>query len=158
MIIEKNWIDTDTQHLLNSADFYGNEEYRYLFNICVERIKTWVMCNKNLLTELKNSSFDHSPFSIRQMAYGDSKVSSYVRSIQTLGRKIYRAELYKRIAEILTEEYAKLPEFARQTYSLDDYVESYVVNFMRENKKKIGQLASAQVYGAMRNIINDALM
>ena len=74
-----------------------------------------------------------------------------------MGRYAYKTELRKQVAEALAEEYAKLREFARQAYSLDNYVESFVGEYMEKNKNKINREISAHAYGSMRRILDRAL-
>lgn len=155
MYIGEKWINTDVDHNLRNKDFYNGKDYQRLLNICTERITRWVENNDDLIGALNNAR--STSYGARQIAYVDCGVGTCIRKIQTLGRHAYAAELRKQVAEALAEEYAKLPEFARQAYSLDNYVENFVSEHMKKNKNKINREISARAYNEMRRILDRAL-
>lgn len=155
MYIGEEWISTDVDRYLSNKDFYNSKDYIRLRDICTERIQRWVEHNGDLIGALNNTPF--TSYGARQIAYADCDVGTYIKKIQVLGRYAYKAELRKQVAEALAEEYAKLPEFARQAYSLDNYVENFVSEIMKKNKNQINREISARAYNEMRRILNRAL-
>ena len=155
MYIGKKWINTDANRSLNNNDFYNSKDYQRLLNICTERVTRWVELNGDLIGALNNARC--TSYAARQIAYADCGVGTYIGKIQVLGRYAYKAELRRQVAEAFAEEYAKLPEFARQAYSLDNYVESFVGEYMEKNKNKINREISAHAYNEMRRILDRAL-
>ena len=155
MYIGEKWISTDVDRNLSNKDFYNSKEYLRLLNTCTERVTRWVENNGDLIGALNNTRA--GSFGARQIAYADCGVGTYINKIQVLGRYAYKAELRKQVAEALAEEYAKLPEFARQAYSLDNYVENFVSEIMKKNKNQINCEISARAYSEMRRILDRAL-
>ena len=155
MYIGEKWISTDVCRNLTNNDFYNSKEYQRLLNICTERVTRWVERNSELVDTLHDAHC--GSYGARQIIYADCGISTYIGKIQSLGRYAYGAELCKQVAEALAEEYVKLPEFARQAYSLDNYVGSFVNEYMSKNKNQINREISAHAYGSMRKIIDHAL-
>jgi hypothetical protein len=155
MYIGEKWISTDVDRNLSNKDFYSSKDYQRLLNICTDRVTRWVEHNGDLIGALNNTRC--TSYGARQIAYADCGVGTYIGKIQQLGRHAYAAELRKQVAEALAEEYAKLPEFARQAYSLDNYVENFVSEHMKKNKNKINREISARAYNEMRRILDRAL-
>ena len=156
MYIGEKWINPDINHNLNNGDFYNSKDYQHLLNICIKRVTSWVENNGDFIETLK-SRYSPAAFGARQIAYAESGIGTHINKIQTLGRYAYKVELRKQVIEALTEEYTKLPEFARQTYSLYDYANGFVYEYMEMNQNEINREISAHAYKEMRKVLDCAL-
>lgn len=155
MYIGEKFIETNVNYNLVKNDFYNNVVYRNLLKECTERVTHWIESNSILINTLNTAR--HTSYGARQIAYTDCGISVYIGKIQRFGCRVYKAELRKQVTEALAGEYNKLPEFARKTYSLDDYVESFVTCHMEKNKNQINREISAHAYNEMRRILDRAL-
>ena len=150
--IGTEWVNIDPYDILWNSDFINSP----LYKDCIERgksnIEHYVNNNKTMLSLVSEQSYGDS-YALRQLIYHNSYLSSLICRLQTEGRRRYRMEAMDKIKAAIAPEYANLPEFFRNAYSIDDVARSYFNKVTADLKNQINKASTAYFYQNMRDHI-----
>ena len=155
MYIGETWVNTNVENVLAKAEFYSTDFYKDKIETAKRRIDHWIDRETELLNHLEKRYVTN--YVICQMIYTDCGIGSYANKLQASGRRIYKRALIETIKEIIAPEYAKLPDFAKEGYSLDDYALRYADSIMKKDINKINREITKHFYAVLRNEIRHKL-
>lgn len=151
--IGTEWVNIDPLTILYKSDFTHSQRYEDCIKKGKSNIDRYVDENKTMLALISEGG-RRNDYALRQIIYRNACSSLKLNRLQTEGRDYYRNEVIKRIKEAITSEYANLPEFFRNAYSIDDIVLSYYNKVTADCKNEINRAATDYFYKAMRMHIN----
>ena len=154
--IGTEWVNINPHDILWNSDFINSPFYKN----CIERgksnIEHYVNNNKTMLSLVSEQSYGDS-YALRQLIYQNAALSSIIYDLQKEGRRCYRNEAIDKIKAAIAPEYAKLPEFFRIGYSIDDVAYSYFYDTTADLTNQINKAATAYFYQVMREYINSII-
>jgi hypothetical protein len=154
--IEENWVNLDPRDILWESTFIHTKYYEDCIEKGKSNIEHYVNKNKAMLSLVADGGYGNE-YALRQLIYRNSYLSGYTARLQTAGRRYYREEAMKKIKEAIAPVYAKLPEFFRNAYSLDDVARSYLNEATADWTSQINKAATAYFYRTMRNYIHNII-
>lgn len=150
--IGTEWVNIDPHDILWNSDFINSP----LYKSCIERgksnIERYVNNNKTMLSMVSEQSYGDN-YALRQLIYQNAVLSSIIDDLQKEGRRRYRNEAMNKIKAAISPEYANLPEFFRNAYSIDDVTRSYFSKVTADLKNQINKASTAYFYQNMRDHI-----
>ena len=150
--IGTEWVNINPHDILGTSDFINSPLYKDCIEKGKNNIERYINNNKTMLSLVSEQSYGDS-YALRQLIYQNAVLSSIIDNLQKEGRYYYRNEAIKRIKEAIAPEYANLPEFFRNAYSIDDVTRSYFSKVTADLKNQVNKAATAYFYQNMRDHI-----
>ena len=150
--IGTEWVNIDPYDILWNSDFINSPLYKDCIEKGKSNIEHYVNNNKTMLSLIIHNG-GYNSYAIRQLIYHNSYLSSLICRLQTEGRRRYRMEAMDKIKAAIAPEYANLPEFFRNAYSIDDVARSYFNKVTADLTNQINKAATAYFYQSMRDYI-----
>ena len=155
MYIGETWVNTNVENVLAKAEFYSTDFYNDKLKDAKNRVDFWFTTETELLAAFRLRRV--SDYIVCQAIYSECFIGSYASRIQASGRRVYKRALIENIKEAIAPEYDKLPAFAKEGYSLDDYALRCVNNIMKKDINKINREITERFYAVLRNEIRHKL-
>ena len=150
--IGTEWVNINPKYILEDSDFINSPLYKDCIEKGKNNIERYVNNNKTMLFMVSEQSYGDN-YALRQLIYQNAVLSSIIDDLQKEGRYRYRNETMDKIKAAIAPEYANLPEFFRNAYSIDDIASSYFSKATADLKNQINKASTAYFYQNMRDHI-----